>query len=168
MAAALAGFNNYLQNTLLIGTTGVRTALNDQGLQSFDNLSTLTEDDIAEVCSNTRKPGGTVPNPAYVTPTAAAPAVPGVPGVPVEIPNPGVRIGHVYEKRLKMVWFFVYHFTQIQRPFNPPTATLARLNVLYLFHQQEEEHNNEIPLPDKLSSVDNIHVMIEDLDDYFQ
>ena len=59
---------------------------------------------------------------------------------------------------------------QIQRPFSPPTATLARLNELYLFHQQEEEHNNEILLPDKLSSVDNIFVTIEDLDDvdYFQ
>ena len=100
MAAALAGFNNCLQNTLLIGTAAVQTDLNDQGLQSFDDLSTLTEDDIAEVCSNARKPGRTVPNPTYVAPTAAAPEVP---GVPAEIPNPGVRIGHVYEKRLKMV-----------------------------------------------------------------
>ena len=40
--------------------------------------------------------------------------------------------------------------------------------MLYLFCQQEEEHDNEIPLPDKLSSVHNIHVTIEDLDDYFQ
>ena len=40
--------------------------------------------------------------------------------------------------------------------------------MLYLFCQQEEEHNNEIPLPDKLSWVDIIHVTIEDLDDYFQ
>ena len=40
--------------------------------------------------------------------------------------------------------------------------------MLYLFCQQEEEHDNEIPLPEKLSSVDNIRVRIEDLDDYFQ
>ena len=66
----------------------------------FDDLSTLTEDDIAEVCSNVRNPGRTVPNPTYVAPTAAAPVVP---GVPVEISNTGVHIGHVYEKRLKMV-----------------------------------------------------------------
>ena len=67
-----------------------------------------------------------------------------------------------------MVQFYANHFTRIQRPFNPPTATLARLNVLYLFHHQEDEHDNEIPLPDKLCSVDNICVTIEDLDDYFQ
>ena len=84
-------------------TAAVQTALNDQGLQAFDDLSTLTEDDIAEVCSNARKPGRTVPNPAHFAPTTAAPVVP---GVPAEIPNPGVHIGHVYEKRLKMVRFY--------------------------------------------------------------
>ena len=48
MAAALARFNNYLQKTLLIGTATVQTALNDQGLQLFDDLSTLTEQKFSQ------------------------------------------------------------------------------------------------------------------------
>ena len=48
MAAALAGFNNSLQNTLLIGTAAVQTALNDQGLQLFDDLSTFTEQKFSQ------------------------------------------------------------------------------------------------------------------------
>ena len=109
MATGLAGFYDYLQNILLFGTAAVQTALNDQGLQLFDDLSTLTEDDIAEVCPNARKPGRTVPNPAYVAPTAAAPAVP---GVPAEIPNSGVCIEHVYKRGSK--WYSSMPTTQQQ------------------------------------------------------
>ena len=36
------------------------------------------------------------------------------------------------------------------------------------FKQQEEEHDNEVSLPNKFTNVDNIRVCLENLDDYLQ
>ena len=56
-----------------------------------------------------------------------------------------------------MLRYYIYHInTRIQRAFYAPTTTLARLNTLYAFKQQEEEHDNEVPLPDKITNVENI------------
>ena len=52
MVAALAGFNNYLQNMLQINNANIRNAINQQGLQSITDLIHLTDNDISEVCSN--------------------------------------------------------------------------------------------------------------------
>ena len=162
MAAALAGFNNYLRNTLHINNANVRNAINQQGLQSITDLIHLTDDDISEVCSNARKPGGTIANPVF------DPANP-IARVPTTIPNPGVLIGHIFERHLKILRYYVYHFNKrIQRAFYAPAATLARLNTLYAFKQQEEEHDNEVPLPDKFTNVDNIRVCLENLENYLQ
>jgi hypothetical protein len=89
MAAALAQINNYFQNVLLIQEQPVRDALNQQGLEGFDDFVSLTDKDIKNICANIRKPGGTIPNP-----NAA------VAGQPPVISNPGVQIGYVYERRL--------------------------------------------------------------------
>ena len=71
-----------------------------------------------------------------------------VAGVPTTIPNPSVLIGHIFECHLKMLRYYIYHFnTRIQRAFYAPAATLVRLNTLYAFKQQEEEHDNESLYP---------------------
>ena len=153
MAAALAAINNYFQNVLHIANVDVCNALNDQGLQSFDNFGTLTEQDIIDISDKARKPGGTITNPAYIAPTAIVPALS---GVTPTLPNPGVTIRHVVEKQLKMTKFLAYHCRCIQHTFNRVIGTLAQLNNLYEFHLQEEEYNNDIDLPDKLTSVESI------------
>ena len=163
MAVALAAINNYFQNVLHITNLDVRNVLNDQGLQSFDNFGTLTEQDIIDICNKARKPGGTIANPAYVAPMAGVPALP---GVTPTLPNPGVTIRHVVEKHLEMTRFLAYHCRHIQRTFNGAIGTLARLNNLYELHLQEEEYDNDIDLPDKLMSVDSIRTVIENLDQY--
>jgi hypothetical protein len=72
--------------------------LNTQGLDGFDVLITLTDKDIKELCTNVRKPGGTIPNPAY---DAANP----VAGVPLTLPNPGVPMGLPHEKLLRQLGY---------------------------------------------------------------
>ena len=89
-----------------------------------------------------------------------------LPGVTPTLPNPGVTIGHVVEKRLKMTRFLAYHCRCIQHTFNGVIGTLARLNHLYEFHLQEEEYDNDIDLPDKLTSVESIRMVAENLDQY--
>ena len=155
--------NGYLQNTLLIGQQNVRDALNAQGLISVSDFEGLTEEDIAEICSNARKPGGTINNPAYDVANPVA-------GVPATITNPGVLVGHVIEKRLKMLRYYVHHLKKISRKFDPAAAhaSLQKLQDLYRFKTSEEEYDNDIELPERLTSVDNIRTVLEDLDDYFE
>ena len=157
----LTQLNGYLENTLLIGQQEVRNALNAQGLVSIGDFNGLKEDDIAEIRANARKPGGTVPNPDY---NAANP----VPGVPITITNPGVLVGHVLEKRLKMLGYYVQYLNKVDREFSAATATLAQIQGLYRLKEADDEYDNEIELPEKLTNVENIRVVLEDLDDYLE
>jgi predicted flap endonuclease-1-like 5' DNA nuclease len=76
--------NNYFTGTLGIGDQGLRDALNAQGLTSFNAVVSLKDDDIQQICSNIRKPGGTIANPNVA-----------VAGQPHTIQNPGIAVGHV-------------------------------------------------------------------------
>jgi hypothetical protein len=159
MAAALATLNNYLDNTLGIDDQNTRDALNQQGIQAFDDFLTLTEKDISDICANIRKPGGTIPNPLH---NAAAP----VANIPAVIPNPGINIGYVYEKRLKMLrYYLVLRLERVQRVIGVNTATLARLITCYRLKEIEDEAE-EIDLPIKLTRVDKVRDILENRDNY--
>jgi hypothetical protein len=155
MAGNLAELNNYLNNVLQITQLPVREALNDQGLDAFDALSTLEEEDIKRICDTIRKPGGII-----INPNAA------IAGQPPTIPNPGVAIGQVHEKRLKMLRYFVFHMTRIQRmPFPVAIANLANLGAIYLLKDNDDGDDKPTP-PEALKKIENVRVVIEDLDAY--
>lgn len=82
-------FNQFITGTLLV-TNLQRVAINAQGLTQFDDMLYFTEEDIHDFCVNLRRPGGTIPNPAY------DPNNP-VPEVATTIPNPGVPLGQLAE-----------------------------------------------------------------------
>jgi hypothetical protein len=124
MAAALAGLNNYFDNTIGITDQATRVALNEKGLESFDDFLIYTEKEITDMCPNVRKPGGLIVNPAFDPNNV-------VPGVPPNIPNPGLTIGLGIEKRLKMLRYYVHHMNRIQRPVTAANATLACLTACY-------------------------------------
>jgi hypothetical protein len=158
MAVALAALNNYFNDPMGIVDPQIRVALNNQGLQSFDDFLTLSEKDLSELCSNIRKPGGTIPNPVH------DPAAP-VAGIPPTIPNPGIQFGHVYEKRFKMLRYYLLHLQRIQRPFGAAQATLARLTICYRLKESEEDAE-EVDLPGKLTCTDKVREVLEDMDNY--
>ena len=60
---------------------GVRNAITNQGLNSWEAFKIITLDDMTELCRHVRRPGGTIPNPAGGA----------------EIPNPGQQIGTIHE-----------------------------------------------------------------------
>ena len=103
----LNALNDYLQNTLLITSDAVRQAINNQGIEALNDFATLTEMDIMEICTNVRKPGGTMPNPMHDPNNV-------VPGIPPTIANPGVTLRHVHEKCLKALCYYIYLLTRIQ------------------------------------------------------
>lgn len=158
MAAAV--FAAYLTNVLLIADNNVRIGLVAQGLQSFDDFESLTDEDVSDICTNLRKPGGLVTNPNF---NPANPA----PGIPPVIPNPGVQVSHLTEKRLKMLAYYCFHLTRIQRPFAVANATLPVLTDCYkLQDQHKAEDEKKIDLPGKLTNIDKIRQVLENIDDY--
>jgi hypothetical protein len=87
-AFRLEQLNEYLQDVLLIDKQDVRDALNGQGLVSLRDFLGLMKEDIKNICSNVRKPGGIINNPNATARN----------NLPPTIPNPGVQLGHIYER----------------------------------------------------------------------
>lgn len=160
-AARLTALNNYLANTLGLAAAQ-RTALNEQGLDSIDVFATLTENEITSICSNVRRPGGVVVNPVAGRGRAAAVAA----AAGGMMTNPGVLIGYVYEKRLKMLRFYCCYLERVQRDFDDNAATLGVLTNCYGLKELEEAEDDEAKAPEKLSDVKNIRQTLENLDTY--
>lgn len=149
------GLDAYMQNTLLIADQEVRNALGLQGLLTFDDFTDLTDEEIENICEKVRKPGGTI-----VNPNAA------IAGQPPTIPNPGVLISQLTEKRLKMLAYYMMHLRRVQRlPINVNEATLARLASVYLLKDYDETED-DLELPMKFSKIESARLVTENLDDY--
>jgi hypothetical protein len=158
MAAARAQLNRYLEDILGIGDQAARDAINAQGLDTFEDFLLLEEKDIEDVCSNVRKPGGVIPNPNYDPANVVA-------GVPATIPNPGIQLGHIYEKRLKLLRYYLHHLERIQQTMNPATANVGRLTSCYRL-KDTEDNAEDLELPSKLSRIEKVRDVLEDMDNY--
>lgn len=119
-------FDQYMVDVLGISQVSVRNALRVQGIGTVADFVSLTENDIEDVCKIIRRPGGTIPNPAFGRGGRNAALVPEM------LPNPGIQIGHLHEKRLKMLRYFIFHLQRIQRDFDPDVATMNVLQEIYL------------------------------------
>lgn len=158
MAAPIATLNNYLQQVFGIADGNIRQAINEQGLTNFDDFFNLTETDVEEICTNVRKPGGMMVNPNV--------QVLNLPGVPMMIANPGLPLGHLYEKRLKMLRYYMFHLKRIQRlPINLVQATLNDVTQVYLL-KEHDKNEATVDLPAQFQRIDNARIIIENLDDY--
>jgi hypothetical protein len=153
-------FNDYLTTTLGITDADLVAALNGQGLTLPRDFVNLTEEDVTKICNNIRKPGGTIPNPALAAPNPPANA-------PQTIPNPGISVGFVYEKRLQMLRYYVAHLVRTQRSFDADQATLNLLATIYALKEEEEGNDKlKLELPEKLKTVDKIRQSLENIDNY--
>lgn len=150
-------FNQYITNTLLI-TNAQRLAINVQGLTQFDDFHSLTETDIHDICVNVRRPGGTIPNPVFNPDNV-------IPGIAQFISNPGVPLGQLAEKRLKMLRYYVVHLRRCQRPFQMAHADIAHLLEVYRLKEVEDDAEDPT-LPAKLTTIDTIRQTIENIDSY--
>jgi hypothetical protein len=121
----------------------------------------LTDDDIADICTNIRKPGGTVVNPDHDSSNPVA-------GDHATIPNPGNPVDHLVEKRLKMLRYYCYHMQRIQRPFVIAAATLAVLTGCYeLLEQHNLEDDEKVEFPGKHTIIEKIRQVLENNENYF-
>lgn len=163
MAAAAAALlleqlNEYLEDVLGMDEP-LREAINSQGISSTNDFIPLTEKDVETLCSNMRKPGGMIENPAIVAGRR------GEPNLPAFVPNPGVQVGFGHEKRLKMLRYYVHHLRRTQRNFNINIATIESLTMIYALKEAEDK-KVDIDLPDKLVAVDKVRIALENIDNY--
>lgn len=146
-------FDDYMRDVLDIANVGIRGAIRIQGIQTLSDFVGMEENDIKQITTNIRKPGGTVPRPTEDNPNAT-------------VADPGLPIGHVTTRRLEMVRFYINHCVRIQRlPIEPQGMTLQRLTAVAL-HFKNEEDQPEPELPGKIVKVEDVRTNIEDLDSY--
>ena len=80
MAAAIVNLRAYLRNVIGLGNDAEglerADAIIDEGVNSAEDLVDMyDEDGIKTLCSNVRKPGGTIADPTYAGP-GPAPRIP--------------------------------------------------------------------------------------------
>jgi hypothetical protein len=125
-----------------------------QGYDSLDALSELTDSTILDLVSTIRKPGGMISNTA-------------VPPVPLNIPNPGINIGHRAVTNLKLAAFVVRHYERTSRPLDNPAATLGINNLRsFISLKNAEDAYTDPDSPPVLEKVERIRDHIENLDSH--
>ena len=122
-----------------------------------------------------------VPNPAYIAQqtahqqaiqdagnnTAAVAAITAPHWYPQTITNPGIAVPLSKEKILCQNCYLANHFVRIQRTFDQQSCTVARLLSLWKYKTRvEDEKDDKVKLPDKLTNVSNIRQMLENIENY--
>ena len=160
--AAPPTFNQYLSMTLLITSAATLAAINAQGCTSIDDMAAMTDTDVKDICNNIKKPGGVIENRVWTDAAVAQRA-----NIPRYIPNPGISVGHLHEKRLRMLRYYVWHLNRVQRAFVAAEATLDQLATVYKIKEVEDEDDEKLTLPIKLTTLETVRETLEDLDNYF-
>jgi len=158
MANRLA-FQNYLQT--LGFPASLRNALFAQGLDNVTNLYGMTEDDVEDLCTNIRKPGGVTPNPENADNV----------NVPLFIVDPGVAVGRIYQERLKQLAFYYSYLVTVNRTFIANQADIQELVRLWKHKKNMEsilksKKDGEDNYPDKFSNARPAREIIESIENW--
>jgi hypothetical protein len=89
--------------------------VDEQGMDTLDEIKLLTDDEVESLCKVIRRPGGTIP----------APNVGGAP-----IPAPGVQVNLRAEGHLKLLAFYLRHMERVSRTVTPASITLDVIRTL--------------------------------------
>ncbi|KAI2496192.1 hypothetical protein MHU86_18331 [Fragilaria crotonensis] len=84
----------------------------DQGIDSLDEIKLLTDEEIESLCRVLRKPGGMIP---------------GVGAGAAQVQNPGVQVNQRAEGHLKLLAFYLRHQARVSREVNAPDITLESI-----------------------------------------
>ncbi|KAI2510528.1 Reverse transcriptase (RNA-dependent DNA polymerase) [Fragilaria crotonensis] len=86
----------------------------DQGIDSLDEIKLMTDIEIESLCNIVRRPGGTIP------------AIGGAPGA-AAIQNPGVSVNQRAEGHLKLLSFYLRHQARVSRTVTAADITLKTI-----------------------------------------
>jgi hypothetical protein len=86
----------------------------EQGMDSLEEVKLLSDDEIQSLCKVIRRPGGTIPGAAGAAP----------------VNNPGVQVNQRAEGHLKLLSFYLRHQERVSRAVNAPDITLAVIRTI--------------------------------------
>ncbi|KAI2500398.1 hypothetical protein MHU86_14069 [Fragilaria crotonensis] len=86
----------------------------EQGIDSLEEVKLLSDDEIQSLCKVIRRPGGTIPGAAGAAP----------------VNNPGVQVNQRAEGHLKLLSFYLRHQERVSRAVNAPDITLAVIRTI--------------------------------------
>ena len=109
--AAAAVMHTFLEGKINVSTTTAQS-ITDQGLDDFDEIVNLSEEDMKTMCNNVRSLEGNIMNPHTA-----------VVGHPPTIRNPGSVISIVAEKRLALIVYTIIHQSRISCHVDAVTMT---------------------------------------------
>ena len=159
MAAATAQLRNYLKDVIGLGVgqegTDRANAIIEEGIDSIEDIADVYDNDgIKTLCSNVRKPGGTMDDPNWVPPVplggATAPRV----------NKPGQSIPTVCEQRLTLAAYGAKCYTLVNHPVETTNLTRSRL-------REFKKHLNVVDChkdPDTISDVSKTFTVMKFLD----
>ena len=137
MAAANA-MRTYLRD--IIGIADIpgdanarRVAVQEEGLNTIDDLIEFDDEGIQTLCQSVRKPGGTIVDPADAT---------------RRIPNPGYSIPAICEKRLKAAAYGARMYNMTGRTITHASLDRDRLRKFEQHRQLVKEHEDPEKLPE--------------------
>jgi hypothetical protein len=119
---------------------------------SFEDLVDLVEDDITVLCNSVRRPGGTIPNP-----NAGA-----APNIPVMIPNPGIPVSALAERRMKITTYLARLYAhRIYCTLTPANITIATIRNAQVIMERDAVQKN----PTDCHKIPDTKSMMEFLED---
>ena len=149
--ADAAAFRTYLRDVIGVADPQARReAIQEEGLNTLEDLIEFDSDGIKALCGSVRKPGGTIENPAYVAGGDQ----------PEQIPNPGFAIPAICESRLKIAVYAAKIYDMIGRDLTQAALNRARLRLWENHRQLVEEHED----PEQLPSVSKTFGIVKAMD----
>ena len=156
-------FTNYLQNILGF-PPALTIALTAEGVDTINGMLGMTDDDVDDLCSNIRKPGGEIDNPARI-------ADPNNVNLPARIPNHGTTVGRVHQERLKQLAYYHSYIIIVNRNFVAQHATVDELVRLWKYKKNLENikknrDDGEEKYPEKFSNVKSSREFVESIENW--
>jgi hypothetical protein len=129
--AALAAMRTMF-NRLGFTVAASQVIVDEQGLDTLDEIKLLTDDEIENLCKVLRRPGGTIPaeNPAHPP-----------------VPNPGTPINLRAENHLKLLAFYLRHKERVSRQVEVASITLDAVRSIRELREYESTYKTSDDTP---------------------
>ena len=160
--ATEAATRTYLKDVIGLGNndegTAKANAVIAEGLDDLADLYELSEDDgIKRLCSNVRKPSGTIEDPSWVAPDPN----PAGETAPL-IPRTGHAIPAICEQRLALAAYGAKLYNSVRRPVTSAILNRSRLREFKNHKNMIDNHND----PESLPEISKSYTIMKFLDQF--
>jgi hypothetical protein len=143
---ARIGFNNGADDNII----------DVQQINSTTELGYLNDEDVVNLCKTIRRPGGHLPNPAFVAGGA----------FPATIPYTGIMVSQRAETNLQLAAYTVRHYARISRNINIPAMNPTSVRRLRELKIKESSRDGDPPTLPKIDPK-NWPKTIDAIQDHF-